>query len=239
MPRRAEAAGTRAAAILEALAPVYPGHPLHVSADQPFQVLIGGILSSRTQDPTTNAALVRLWSRMAELSGVDHGLPGAPRIPKRRQAGPHDLLRVPEDELAGLLRPVGFFATKARHLRSACELLLTRFGGQVPQTQEELMELPGVGRKVAALILNVCFDYPAICVDTHVHRIANRLGWVATASVEETEQALMQLVPGRLWSTLNRVLVNHGQQVCAPRGPRCDQCLIATLCARRGVAAPG
>lgn len=228
-------AARRAVAILEALAPVYPDHPLRVSPDQPFQVLSGGILSSRTKDPTTNAALLRLWARMSELSGVDHGGPGAPRVPKRRQAGPQELLRIPEAELARLLNPVGFFATKARHLRQASELLLTRFGGQVPRTQAELMELPGVGRKVAALILNVCFDYPAICVDTHVHRLANRLGWVATNSVEATEQALLQLIPARLWSTLNRVLVNHGQQVCAPLSPRCSECRIAALCPRLGV----
>jgi endonuclease-3 len=95
--------------------------------------------------------------------------------------------------------------------------------------------LPGVGRKVANLILNICFDYPAICVDTHVHRISNRLGWVATATVEETEAALEQLVPRSLWAILNRVLVNHGQQVCQPVSPKCSQCVLLGVCPRIGV----
>jgi endonuclease III len=225
----------RAVGVLEALAPLYTTHPLHVAADQPFQVLVGGILSSRTKDPTTNAALARLWARMSELSGREHGKPGESGLAKRRHAGPEDLLRVGEGELAGLLKPVGFFSVKARQLREACELLIARFGNVVPRTQDELMQFPGVGRKVAALLLNVCFDYPAICVDTHVHRIANRMGWVETESPEQSELALMALVPERLWSTLNRVLVNHGQQVCDPVSPRCGRCVVAAQCKRVGV----
>jgi len=223
------------AALLRRLEPVYATHPLRVSADQPFQVLIATILSARTQDPTTNAAMGRLWQRAGELSGKDGGVPGQARIPARRRIGPADLLLIDERELAVLLNPVGFYITKAGNVLRACRLLLDEFGGQVPQTREELLRLPGVGRKVANLVLNICFDTPAICVDTHVHRIANRLGWVETQSPEQTEAALEAIVPPDCWSILNRVLVNHGQQVCQPLSPRCSACLIHGDCRRVGV----
>jgi endonuclease-3 len=142
---------------------------------------------------------------------------------------------VPEDELAQLIKPVGFYLTKAKHLHEMARLLLGEFDGQVPRTRDDLLRLPGVGRKVANLVLNICYAEPAICVDVHVHRIANRLGWVATGTPEETEQALERLVPRRLWATLNRVLVNHGQQVCRPTSPRCSACVIAAQCPRIGV----
>ena len=113
--------------------------------------------------------------------------------------------------------------------------ILERFGGEVPQKREELMELPGVGRKTANLILSVAFGVPAICVDTHVHRISNRLGWVATDTVDETEKALAKLLPRDKWAVINRVLVNHGQQTCHPTSPRCSECLLAEICPRIGV----
>ena len=175
------------------------------------------VLSSRTKDPTTNAAMERLWPRADS---------------------PAAILAMNEDELAELLRPVGFYRTKARQLHALSRLLLDEFGGEVPAEREQLMRLPGVGRKVANLVLNICFDIAAICVDTHVHRISNRLGWVVTDTPERTEQALMQLVPVRYWTMLNRVLVNHGQQICQPLRPRCSECTIQQYCARVDVAAP-
>jgi len=114
-------------------------------------------------------------------------------------------------------------------------MLLADFKGNVPSTREDLMRLPGVGRKTANLVMNIAFDLPAICVDTHVHRIANRLGWVSTDTPSETEEALMKLVPKKHWAVLNRVIVNHGQQVCAPISPKCSQCVIAGSCQRVGV----
>lgn len=207
----------RAGAVLKRLQQLYPRHPLNVLPSDPFQVLVGTVLSSRTKDPTTNAAMARLWGRART---------------------PEQILTLAEDELAELIRPVGFYRTKARQLHGLSRLLIDRFAGTVPADREDLMQLPGVGRKVANLVLNICFEMPAICVDTHVHRISNRLGWVATSTPEQTEQALMQLVPSRWWSTLNRVLVNHGQQVCQPRRPRCADCPIARNCARVGVIAP-
>lgn len=201
-------------AVLTKLNELYPRHPLNVRPREPFQVLIATVLSSRTKDPTTNAAMERLWARAQTPAGI---------------------LAVPADELAELIKPVGFYRTKALHLHKLCRQLIEHHGGRVPATREELTQLSGVGRKVANLVLNICFDTAAICVDTHVHRISNRLGWVATADPEATEYALMELVPERYWAQLNRVLVNHGQQVCQPVSPRCSACAIARHCARVGV----
>jgi endonuclease-3 len=201
---------------------------------------VAGILSARTQDPTTNAAMERLRARVGSSVGrasvpaiLNNRRPGTAAPPEA--LGSQSLLAIPEPELAGLLNPVGFYQTKARHLHAMCRMLITDFGGAVPHTRDELMQLPGVGRKVANLILNICFDYPAICVDTHVHRISNRLGWIGTSSVEETEAALERLVPEQQWSLLNRVLVNHGQQICVPVSPKCSQCMIYEDCERVGV----
>jgi endonuclease-3 len=201
-------------AVLRKLAALYPRHPLNVVPREPFQVLVATVLSSRTKDPTTNAAMERLWARAGT---------------------PQAILAVPVDELAELLKPVGFYRTKAAHLHKLCRQLIEEHGGRVAATREELTALSGVGRKVANLVLNICFNTAAICVDTHVHRIANRLGWVVTDGPEATEYALMELVPERYWSQLNRVLVNHGQQVCNPISPHCSTCEIVKHCQQVGV----
>jgi endonuclease III len=203
-----------ASTVLETLDTLYPEHPLDVKNREPLRILIATLLSARTKDPVTNAAMQRLWARAVT---------------------PQELLALPEDEIAALIKPVGFYQQKAQHVHGLCRMLLEDFGGVIPDTREELLRLPGVGRKTANLVLNICFDLPAICVDTHVQRISNRLGWVTTATPEETELALLTLVPQKYWAMLNRVLVNHGQRVCAPVSPKCSQCPIAALCPRRGV----
>ena len=203
-----------ATAFFRNLSAEYTQYPLDVSADDPFRVLVGTILSARTKDPVTNAAINRLW-KVART--------------------PEGLLGIPEDGLAALLHPVGFYMTKARNLHRMCEMLIEDYLGKVPDTREELLRLPGVGRKVANLVLNICFGKPAICVDTHVHRIVNRLGWVETDTPEQTEFALMEIIDEKHWSDLNRVLVNHGQQVCNPVSPWCSKCLISSQCPQIGV----
>lgn len=193
----------------------YPAHPLGISRrTRPFRTLVSTLMSARTKDPVTVEATKRLFSE------IDN---------------PQELLQLPESRIAELIYPVGFYRTKAKHLHKLARLLLERFGGEVPRTREELMELPGVGRKTANLILSVAFDVPAICVDTHVHRISNRLGWVETESVDDTEIALMKLLPRDKWAIINRVLVNHGQQTCHPTSPRCTECILADICPRIGV----
>ena len=184
-------------------------------AEDPFRILIGTLLSARTQDPTTHAASSRLFRRA--------------RTPARMAA-----LSVAEIER--LIYPVSFYRNKARFVRATCRALVERFAGQVPPTLEELVSLPGVGRKTANLVLILAFQSRQnICVDTHVHRIANRMGWVATRTPDETEEALYAAIGQRWWPLINLSLVTWGQNVCRPVFPRCGACAIAADCPRIGV----
>ena len=184
-------------------------------ADEPFQILIATLLSARTQDATTHAASMRLF---------------------RRARTPRNLARVPIKEIEQLIYPVSFYRNKARHVKACCEMLTTRFSGRVPRTMEELVMLPGVGRKTANLVMILAFkSRENICVDTHVHRISNRLGWVRTNQPEETEQALYRAIAQRWWPLLNLYLVTWGQNVCRPLSPRCLECAVAVACPRIGV----
>jgi endonuclease III len=184
-----------------------------------FRVLIATMLSARTQDGTTAAASARLFTRA--------------RSPRRMAA-------LDVAEIAQLIYPVSFYRTKARHVKETCGLLLERFGGRVPGAMDDLLTLPGVGRKTANLVLILGFkSLRNICVDTHVHRISNRLGWVTTAAPDETEQALYERIAPRWWPYLNLYLVTWGQNTCRPTHPRCGECVIAERCARAGVTRVG
>ena len=185
--------------------------------DNAFQILIATLLSARTQDATTAAASARLFARART---------------------PRAMARLPVAEIERLVYPVSFYRNKAAHVKACCELLLSRFGGHVPSTLEELVVLPGVGRKTANLVLILAFKSRRnICVDIHVHRISNRLGWVATRTPEETEQALYKATERRWWPIINLYLVTWGQNVCRPVRPRCGNCAIAADCPRIGVSA--
>ena len=179
-------------------------------AENPFQVLIGTILSQRTRDAATEKASARLFARY----------PDAARLARARTAA-----------IEPLIRETGFYHTKARVVRACAKEILERYGGDVPRTFSELVALPGVGPKTANCVLVFGYAIPAIPVDTHVHRIANRLGVVRTRTPEETEARLAEVVPSRYWIPLNPLLVQHGQNLCRPRGPRCPLCPIAKLCA--------
>jgi endonuclease III len=184
-------------------------------ADEPFQILIATLLSARTQDATTHAASTRLF---------------------RRARTPQTLARVPIREIERLIYPVSFYRNKARHVKACCEMLGARFAGQVPRTMEDLVTLPGVGRKTANLVLILAFkSRENICVDTHVHRISNRLGWVGTTTPDETEQALYRATDQRWWPLINLYLVTWGQNVCRPVSPRCGECVLRRECPRIGV----
>ena len=185
--------------------------------EDPFQVLIATLLSARTQDATTHAASTRLFKRA--------------RTPRAMSA-------LTVRELERLIYPVSFYRNKARHVKACCSMLITQFDGRVPSTLDELVTLPGVGRKTANLVMILAFrSRQNICVDTHVHRISNRLGWVRTTTPEETEEALYQATDQRWWPLINLYLVTWGQNVCRPLGPRCGQCAISDACPRIGVAA--
>ena len=155
-----------------------------------------------------------------------------------RVAGtPAALAALPRARIARLIYPVSFYRNKAVNVKKTCEQILSRFAGNVPSTMEELLTLPGVGRKTANLVLILAHrSGENICVDTHVHRIANRLGWVDTRTPEETEQALYRAAHRRWWPIINLYLVTWGQNVCKPVYPRCASCAVADLCPRIGVA---
>lgn len=184
-------------------------------AEDAFQILIATALSARTQDATTHAASTRLFARART---------------------PRSLAKLPVKTIERLIYPVSFYRNKARHVKACCQMLVSRFGGAVPATMEELLTLPGVGRKTANLVLILGFQsLENICVDTHVHRISNRLGWVATKVPEETEQALYRAIDPRWWPYINLYLVTWGQNVCRPVYPRCGDCVIREECPRIGV----
>jgi len=145
------------------------------------------------------------------------------------------MLTLSADEIARVIYPVGFYRTKARAILAICADLLERFGGTVPDEIDQLLTLTGVGRKTANLVVTLGYGKPGICVDTHVHRISNRLGYVRTRTPEQTEMALRAQLPRRFWIGYNDLLVAFGQNVCAPISPRCSRCPVASLCPRVGV----
>ena len=185
----------------------------------PFQVLIATLLSAQTKDPVTHEASNRLF---------------------RKASTPRSMARLDTATIERLIYPVSFYRNKARHVKAACEQLVREFGGRVPTTMRELLTLPGVGRKTANLTLIVAHRSARnICVDTHVHRIANRLGWVETRTPEKTELALYDAAPQRWWAAINLYLVTWGQNVCRPVYPLCNGCAVSDRCPRIGVARVG
>jgi endonuclease III len=145
------------------------------------------------------------------------------------------MLALPEAAIAETIYPVGFYRQKARQIREICRILLDRFGGEVPRDLDTLLELPGVGRKTANLVVSLGYGLPGICVDTHVHRITNRWGYVATRTPEETETALRARLPRAYWIEINGLLVQFGQGICRPISPWCSTCRVARSCRRVGV----
>jgi endonuclease-3 len=188
-------------------------------AEDAFQVLIATLLSARTQDATTLAASKRLF---------------------RRARTPRSMARLDVKEIERLIYPVSFYRNKARFVKATAETLARDHGSKVPDTLDEMVKLPGVGRKTANLVMILAFrSQRNICVDTHVHRIANRFGWVKTKLPDETEQALYESTDARWWPYINLYLVTWGQNVCRPVYPRCGDCPIAQLCPRIGVTRAG
>ena len=183
--------------------------------DDPFTTLISCLLSLRTKDATTRAASQRLF-RLA-------------RTPQR-------MVRLSTRTIERAIYPVGLYRTKAKTLRSVCRALLTRHHGKVPDELEELLTIKGVGRKTANLVVTLAFRKDGICVDTHVHRISNRWGYVKTRTPEQTEMALRRLLPRRHWQTYNDLLVTFGQNLCHPTSPWCSRCPLEHVCAKVGVS---
>ncbi len=184
------------------------------SARDPFRILISCLLSLRTKDKTTSEASARLFALAHTPAG---------------------LLNLSRRKIERAIYPVGFYRTKAKAIHAICRRLLEIHGGKVPQSIDELITLPGVGRKTANLVVTVGYQKPGICVDIHVHRISNRWGYVKTRTPEETEQALRAQLPKRYWITFNDLLVPYGQNLCQPVSPFCSRCKLSNMCDRVGV----
>jgi len=182
--------------------------------NDPFQVLISCILSLRTKDKTTIEASGRLF---------------------KVAPSPDSMVKLSISRIQKIIYPVGFYRRKAQVILNLSKKILGEFKGKVPEKLEDLLSFKGVGRKTANLVLGLGFGIPAICVDTHVHRISNRLGWVRTKSPQETEEALQQIIPKHLWIDLNTILVTFGQNICVPVSPYCTSCAVRKLCKRIGV----
>jgi endonuclease-3 len=187
--------------------------------EDPFQVLIATMLSAQTRDAVTAAASARLF-RVART--------------------PRSMAKLPEARIQELIYPVSFYRNKAVHVKETCRQIMTRFNGRGPSTMAELLTLPGVGRKTANLVLILAHaSRDNICVDTHVHRISNRLGWVKTRTPDETERALYAATERPWWAMINLYLVTWGQNVCRPVYPLCPQCVLADVCPKIGVTKVG
>lgn len=184
------------------------------AVDRPFETLVSCLLSLRTKDAVTEVA-----SRM--LLG--------------RASTPQAILRLSEKTIEKLIYPVGFYRTKAKNLKRICKIIINQYDGRVPGTIDELLKLPGVGRKTANLVVTVGYDDYGICVDTHVHRISNIWGYVKTKTPEETEFALRKKLPKKYWKTFNDILVTFGQNLCVPVSPWCSRCPVEKNCPKVGV----
>jgi endonuclease III len=208
----------QAMAVLQAEAPGWMETALTTVARtmgrDPFKILIGCLLSLRTKDETTGPAAARLFALAGTAEAMLH-----------QSAG----------QIAKAIYPVGFYRTKATTILEICRTLIERYGGQVPNTMEGLLDLKGVGRKTANLVLTMGFQKPAICVDTHVHRISNRWRYVRTKTPEDTEFALRRKLPQAYWMVYNDLLVAFGQNICKPISPLCRQCPLAASCPKSGV----
>jgi len=181
------------------------------SGRDPFKVLISCLLSLRTKDKTTSEASARLFALAGDLASM---------------------LKLSQEQIERAIYPVGFYRTKTKQIHKICRRLLDDYDGQVPNSIEALVTLPGVGRKTANLVVTVGYRRPGICVDIHVHRISNRWGYVKTRNPKETEEALRKKLPARYWIIYNDLLVPYGQNICQPISPICSRCKLVKYCDR-------
>ncbi len=174
-----------------------------------FQLLVMTLLSARAKDSTTIPIVVEMF---------------------KKYPAPEDYVEIDQQELEKIIYKIGFYRAKAKNVKALSKTLIDKYNSKVPQTFEELTSLPGVGRKTANCMLAYAFNIPAIAVDIHVHRISNRLGWIQTKTPEESEEALKRIIPRDEWINVNKLLVGHGQTICSPINPKCNQCPIINHC---------
>ena len=175
----------------------------------PYKVLVRTILSQRTREENTDQATNNLFSKYKDI---------------------YEVVEAPTEDIQELIRPAGFYRVKAGRIQEVSQILIDEYGGEVPDTLDELVKLPGVGRKTANCVLVFAFELPAIPVDTHVHRISNRMGLVNTKTPDDTEMELSKIAPKELWIKLNDLMVQFGQNICKPTSPQCEACPVSYLC---------
>jgi endonuclease-3 len=180
----------------------------------PYKVLISCLLSLRTKDEVTSKAQERLF---------------------KEADTPEKMLVLAPETIEKLIYPVGFYKNKAKVLKDVSATIIEQYDGKVPEDIDELLKMKGIGRKTANLVVTMGYDKPGICVDTHVHRISNRLGYVSTGTPDETEMVLRKKLPSKHWMEINDLLVTWGQNICKPISPLCSQCIVSDLCERIGV----
>ncbi len=195
--------------IVDRLERTYPDAKVGLDFTTPFELLVATILSAQCTDERVNTVTPALFAKYK---------------------GPSDYVAVSQEELEHDIHSTGFYRNKAKNIRACCEMLLAQFDGSVPTTLDELVTLPGVGRKTANCVLSNCFDVPGITVDTHVTRIMNLLGMVETSDAVKIEFELMELIDRGRWNAMNHLVITHGRQTCIARRPQCDRCAIADLC---------
>jgi endonuclease-3 len=195
--------------ILDILQDAYPQAGTRLNFQSPFQLLVAVVLSAQSTDEQVNQVTKRLFSQYSTPQGMAY---------------------LPMEELQELIKGVGLFRNKARHIKALSEILIEKYGGEVPHTFEELIELPGVGRKSANVVMAVGFGLPGLGVDTHVHRVSNRLGLVDAKQPHQTEAGLKAQIPRQRWGQAHHLLISHGRAVCKARSPQCSFCPLESMC---------
>ena len=180
----------------------------------PFNILLSTLISLRTKDEVTLQASKKLFDNVSSFN---------------------DIINIPLKNLEKIIYPAGFYKTKAKRIKSIAKIILENYNGKIPDTIDELLKLPGVGRKTANLVISLGFNKPGLCVDTHVHRITNRFGWVSTKSPNKTEFILRKILPQKYWRKINDYLVSYGQTICKPISPFCSKCKLNEICPKINV----
>lgn len=199
----------RMAKILDILAKEYPNVKIQLNFSNPFELLIATILSAQCTDERVNKVTPSLF---------------------KKYKSPSDYVNIPIEELEKEIYSTGYYKAKAKHIKEMSKMLLEKYNGVVPSQLEELIKLPGVGRKTANVVLGHCFNVPAIVVDTHVIKLSNRLGFVCTKNAEIIERKLMELLPKNKWVIFTHYFISHGRKICTARNPKCNECVISKYC---------
>lgn len=208
-PKTLKAQRARMDEVISTLSKIYPDVKIQLDHENPFQLLVATILSAQCTDARVNIVTKDLF---------------------KKYIIPDDYLKVPQEELEKDIFSTGFYKAKAKNIQGACKAIVEEFSGEVPNNMDDLLKLPGVGRKTANVILGHCFDTPGIVVDTHVTRISNKLGFTDTKNAVKIEFKLMKIIPEDIWVTFTHYFINHGRNTCVARRPKCGECKIEHLC---------